>query len=144
VLAVLTGGLWWWSANYQDTITAREQAMAAARDSVVELLSYNYRTIDRQMTDTQGMITGKFKDDYASLLKNVIVPGAKAQQLAIQTTIADDSVVSSSPGEVVLLMFINQQSEGHANQNPALTASRVQVTLQRLSGNWMISNLVPV
>jgi Mce-associated membrane protein len=90
------------------------------------------------------MLTGKFKDDYAALVKNTVTQAAKDEQVAIQTAIVNESVVSSNPDRVVLLVFINQQSEGKANPNPILTGSRLRVTLEHQADKWLISELTPV
>jgi Mce-associated membrane protein len=144
VVAVVTGLLGYQARQYQQTIQARDQALAAAKDSVVQLLSYNYRTIDHQVSDTEGMLTGKFKDDYAALVKNVVAQPAKNQQVAIQTAIVNESVVSSDPDQVVLLMFINQQSQGKDHPNPILTGSRIRLTMNHQADKWLISDLIPV
>jgi Mce-associated membrane protein len=144
VLAVLTGLLWYQDKRYEQTADARTAAMSTAASSVVKLLSYNFRTIDRQVAETQGMITGKFKDDYAALVKNTVAPSAKDKQIAIQTAIADNAVVSSSTDQVVLLMFVNQQSESLLKPDAVLTGSRIRVTLLNEQGKWLISELTPV
>jgi Mce-associated membrane protein len=143
-VAVLTGLFWFQDRRYEQTAEARTAAMSTAASSVVKLLSYNFRTIDRQVSDTQGMITGKFKDDYAALVNNTVAPTAKDKQIAVQTAIADNGVVSSSAGQVVLLMFVNQQSESLLKPNAVLTGSRIRVTMQNEQGKWLISELTPV
>jgi Mce-associated membrane protein len=144
VLALLTGLFWYQARQYDLTSQARDQASAVAKDAVPALLSYNYLTIDRQVADTQDMITGKFKDDYANLVKTTVAGPAAAQQVAIQTAITNESVVSSGTDQVVLLMFINQQSESKANPGPTLTGSRLRVSLENQGGKWLISELAPV
>jgi Mce-associated membrane protein len=144
VVAIVTGFFWYQAGQYERTARARDQALAVVKDSVVQLLSYNFRTIDRQVSDTEGMLTGKFKDDYAALVENTVAQAAKDEQVAIQTAIVNESVVSSNPDRVVLLVFINQQSEGKANPSPILTGSRLRVTLDHQAGNWLISELTPV
>jgi Mce-associated membrane protein len=144
VLVVLSGALWWAVARHSAAEAARDQAQAAAKDAVVALLSYNFTTIDHQVADTDHLLTGKFKNDYAQLVKTTIGPGAKERQLAIQTAVVSDSVVSADPGKVVLLMFINQQSVSSASPTPSATGARIRITLQHEQGKWLISDLGPV
>lgn len=142
--ALLVALLGWQTWRQQRSDEARQQASAVASQSVVKLLSYNYTTIDHQVADTQGLLTGSFKDSYAALVRNTIADAAKAQQVAIQTQVVSDSVVSSSPDQVVLLMYVNQQSEAAAKPNPDLSGSRLRLTLLRESGKWLVSELAPV
>jgi Mce-associated membrane protein len=143
-LAVLTGLLAYQLWRYQRTELATQQASAVAADSVDKLLSYNFVTVDHQVADTEGLLTGGFKSSYADLVAKQIAGQAKAQQVAVQTQVVAHSVVSGSPDEVVVLLYLNQQSEAAAKPDPTLTGSRLRVTLQRSSDKWLISDLTPV
>ena len=143
-LAVLTGLLAYQLWRYQRTERATREASAVAADSVDKLLSYNFVTVDHQVADTEGLLTGGFKSSYADLVARQIAGPAKAQQVAVQTQVVAHSVVSGSPDEVVLLLYLNQQSEAAAKPDPTLTGSRLLVTLQRSSDKWLISGLAPV
>ncbi|NMH98269.1 hypothetical protein [Pseudonocardia acidicola] len=144
VVAVAVGVLGYEAHQYSATAQARDEASAKAEDAVVKVLSYNFRTIDQQVSDTAPLLTGKFKDDYASLVRDVVTQPAKDQQVAIHTAVVQDSVVSSSPDQVVLLMFVNQQADSGAKANPVLTGSRLRVTMDHVDGSWLISELTPV
>ena len=143
-LAVVTGLLAYQLWRYQRTERATQEASAVAADSVDRLLSYNFVTVDHQVVDTEGLLTGGFKSSYADLVAKQIAGPAKAQQVAVQTQVVAHSVVSGSPDEVVLLLYLNQQSEAAAKPDPTLTGSRLRVTLQRSSDKWLISDLIPV
>lgn len=141
--AVLAGAMWFATQHFQATAQARTSAMAEAESSVVDLMSYNYRTIDDHVSETAGLLTGDFKDSYARLMRTV-APKAKGAQVSVQTSVLNDSVVSSSPDQVVLLMFVNQQSESTADPDAQLGGSRLQVTLRHEQGKWLISQVDPV
>ena len=143
-LAVLTGLLAYQSWRYQRSEQAGQQAMATASDSVNKLLSYNFVTVDHQIADTEALLTGGFKSSYADLVTKQIAGPAKTQQVAVQTQVVARSVISASPDQVVLLIYLNQQSEAAAEPNPTLTGSRVRVTLERPADKWLISDLTPV
>lgn len=141
------GGLFWLQAGrYQRTELARVEATAAARDSVVALMSYNFRSIDRQVGKTQDLVTGSFKGEYAQFLNGSVAPGAKEKQVSVQTSVDSSAVVDSSPGEVVLLVYIDQQSEVALNPD-AVTDSGlrgVRVTLEKQDDAWKVSELTPL
>lgn len=144
VVAVLTGALAYSAQNYSEVEQARTEAIVAAKDAVVPLLSYNYRTIDRQVSSTQGLLTGKFKDDYAALVRSQIIGTSKAQAVSIQTEVVSASIESGSASQVVVFMFVNQQSEVAGAAQPALTGSRLRLTMQHVGGRWLVSDLQPV
>jgi Mce-associated membrane protein len=142
--AVLAAVLGWQCWRQQRAEEARAGAMAVAKSSVTQLLSYNYLNVDRQAADTERLLTAQFARDYAAMVRTNIAGPAKAQRAAIQTQVVSSAVVSAEPDEVVLLMYVNQQSQAAATPNPVLTGSRVRVTLRRAAGTWLVSELTPV
>src|SRR5882757_6535152 len=144
VAAAVVAGLCWFVAHRQsETLQARIDATNTANKSVVKLMSYNWRSVDRQVDATKGLVTGQFKDDYAHLVQGSIQPTAKDKQAAVQTAILKSSVVSSSPGEVVLLVYITQESQTLANPGGDQTNTALRVSLENENGKWMISELKP-
>jgi len=144
VAAAVVAGLCWFVAHRQsETLQARIDATNTANKSVVKLMSYNWRSVDRQVDATKGLVTGQFKDDYAHLVQGSIQPTAKDKQAAVQTAILKSSVVSSSPGEVVLLVYITQESQTLANPDGDQTNTALRVSLENENGKWMISELKP-
>lgn len=144
VMALVAGGLGYLTLRYSQTDQARQQAVTAAKDAVVPLLSYNYRTIDRQVATTQALVTGKFKDDYAALVRDHVIGTSKAQAVSIQTQVVSASAGESGPNQVVVLMFVNQQTQVAGNTEPALTGSRLKLTMSHVDDRWMVSDLAPV
>jgi Mce-associated membrane protein len=140
-LAVL---LWYQQGYYERTTQARGAALAAANESVVKVMSYNFRTIDRQVAQTRDLLGGEFRQQYAELMNGTLVRAAKTERLAIQTAVDHSSVVSSSPDHVVLLMFIDQQSEADLTPEPAMTSSRLRVAMDQDGGRWVVSEITPV
>jgi Mce-associated membrane protein len=143
VVAVLAGLCWFVAHRQSETQQARTDATNTANKSVVKLMSYNWRSVDRQVDATKDLVTGQFKDDYAQLVQGSIQPTAKDKQAAVQTAILKSSVVSSSPGEVVLLVYITQESQTLANPDGDQTNTALRVSLENENGKWMISELKP-
>jgi Mce-associated membrane protein len=143
-LAVLAGALGYGAHYYAQVEQARTGAIVAAKDAVVPLLSYDYRTIDRQVATTRDLVTGQFADDYAALVRNKIIGTARAQAVSIQTQVASASIESGSPSRVVVFLFVNQQSQVAGASDPALTGSRLLMTMQLVDGRWRVADLRPV
>jgi Mce-associated membrane protein len=144
VLALAAGALVYLvEGNYADQ-QARTAALQVAQDRAISLLSYDYRTIDRQVANNDDALTGKFKDDYTTLVNKVIFAAVKAQQVTTQTQVVAQSVVSGNTHEVTVLLFLNQQSQIKGQASPVLTGSRLSVTLENNDNKWQISDLTPV
>lgn len=146
VVALLTGMFWACSGHYDRTALARTAATVAGDRAVGELLSYDYRTIDHKVDDTKAMLTGLFRDDYDRLMSDTVAPTARDHQISVQTEVLNTSVVSSSPDQVVLLVFVDQQSEAllAPTAAPVMTSSRLQVTLRHQQEQWLVSGITPV
>lgn len=143
-VAVLAGLCWFQAHRYEQTSQARAAALETGKAATIKLMSYNFRSVDRQIDETKDLLTGSFADQYAELVRTSIAPNTKDKQVIVHSAVSHNSVVSSSPGEVVLLMFVNQQSESKLKPEPILTTSRVRVTLQNEDGKWRVSELTPV
>jgi Mce-associated membrane protein len=144
VVLLLGGGALAVSRYYAASTTAGEDAMSAAHDAIPQVFSYDPPSVDDQIATTQGLMTGQFKNDYAQLVRTVVDPGAKTQQVAVQTGVTKESVISASPDQVELLLFINRTIERPGDSEPALTGDRIRVTMQHQNGQWLISKITRV
>ncbi|WP_028935814.1 hypothetical protein [Pseudonocardia spinosispora] len=141
----LVGALCWWRSAHQDRLdAARAQATSTAVNAVTDLLSYDYRSIDQQVGNTRGAVTGGFADDYARLVHDTVAPGAKDQQLSMSTSVLDTAVVSGGEDEVELLVFLDQQSRTRFTPKPGFSPQQVRVTMLRTPDGWRVSQLRPV
>jgi Mce-associated membrane protein len=143
-LLALTGVLAWQSDRYNQLDHSRALATEQAERAVVKLLSYNFSTIDRQVRETQGLLTGDFRSQYADLITKTVAPTAKDKQIAVHTAVVENAVMTSNDQQMVLLMFLDQQSESRLKNDPIETNSRVQVTLQRDKEHWLVSDIRPL
>lgn len=123
---------------------ARAAAMDAAQKNVPVLLSYNHKTLAGDIDARAALLTGAFKTDYADLLRQTVLPAAQQSNLVTSSTVAGAGVESDDgPDHVTLLMFVNQ-STGSEGQAPSQAGSRLEVTMERSGGSWLISGLKPV
>jgi Mce-associated membrane protein len=143
LLVIGVGGLKFFDVRSNAISTARDQAVQAAKDSTVTLLSYNPDTVEQQLTDARGLLTGEFKDSYTQLTTDVVIPGAKQQRISAVATVPRAASVSTETDNAVVLVFVNQTVVVGDSQ-PSATLSSVRVTLQKVDGKWLISKFDPV
>lgn len=147
VLAVLLAAGVGWLAFTNITASrvdeASAQAIQTAKDSTIALLSYNPDTVEQQLTDARGLLTGEFKDSYTSLTNDVVIPGAKEQRISAVATVPAAASVSTETDDAVVLVFVNQTVVVGDTQ-PTATLSSVRVTLENVDGKWLISKFDPV
>ncbi|MFC7447942.1 h domain protein [Rhodococcus daqingensis] len=132
--------------HLQDNRTeqARTDAVAAAGEQAVAMLSYNYNTVDDELAAAADGLTGSFRDDYNTLVAEVIAPGAKEKKLTVQVTVQGGSIVSADPDDAVVLLFLNQITTSADAPDAATTGSRVRMEMRKEGDRWLTSRLTPV
>ena len=143
LLALGAGYLKWMDNSVRDSETARDASVQAAKDSTIALLSYKPDTVEQQLGAARDLLTGEFRDSYASLTKDVVIPGAKQKQIAAVATVPAAASVSAKPNHAVVLVFVNQ-TVIIGQDAPTDTASSVRVTLDKVGDRWLISKFDPV
>ena len=127
----------------RDSAKARDESVQVAKDSTTALLSYKPDTVEKQLNDARGRLTGEFRDQYTSLINDVVIPGAKDKQISAVANVPEAASVSANPGRAVVLVFVNQ-TVIVGDCVPTDTASSVRITLDKVGDGWLISQFDPV
>lgn len=143
-LAGVAGGFWWQHREHQANEAAGQAALDAARKDVVDVLSYDFRTVDDDLARAKTRLTGKFQDDFAQLASGVVAPAAKQDQIDTRAEIAGSGLVSTSADEAVALLFVNQTTRSIKLTAPKIDGSRLQLTMRLVGGQWLVSDLKPL
>jgi Mce-associated membrane protein len=143
---LLTAGgahLKWRDGTAREAQAAGVESVRAAIDSTVALLSYRPDTVEKDLDAAKGRLTGTFLDAYTSLTRDVVIPGAKQQQISAVATVPAAAASSATQTHAVVLLFIDQAITV-GQSAPTNTASSVRVTLDKVDGRWLISQFEPV
>lgn len=143
LLGVCAGYLKWQDTTTRDAQTAGAQAVQAAKDTAIAMLTYKPDTVDADLTAPRARLVGKFRDSYTSLTNDVVIPGAKKEKVSAVATVPAAAVVAASADHAVVLVFVNQVTVVGA-QAPTDTASRVKVTLEKVGDQWLVSDFLPI
>ena len=123
---------------------ARSGALNAAARITRDILSYDYRTIDRDLARARAETTGAFASQYAAAATQLRLQ-ALATHAIVQARVRDTGIVSADTNHVVILVFADQVSVTRlkAAQVPTtrLIPSAVQMTLTHTGGRWRVSAL---
>ena len=124
---------------------ARIESIKAAKDSTIKMLSYKPDSVEQQLSAARALLTGDFRDQYTSLINDVVIPGAKQKQITAVASVPEDGAasVSAEPDHAVVLVFVNQ-TVVVGQDVPTDTASSVRVTLDKDGDRWLISEFDPV
>jgi Mce-associated membrane protein len=143
VLAMAAGYLKWQDNSVHDADKVREETIQIAKDSTIKLLSYQPDTVAQDLDGAKSLLTGDFRDEYTSLINDVVIPGAQQKKITAVASVPAVAAVSADPKTAVLLLFVNQ-TVTVGGDAPTDTASSVRVTLEKVGDHWLISKFDPV
>lgn len=142
VLALTCAVLRWLTVSEDQSATARDEAVQAAKEITAQMLSYETETVDQQLTAARDRMTGDFLGTYTAMI-NEVIPAAHAQQIAAVAEVLRAGTVSVKPGTVELVMFVNQSVQV-GNHMPQKTPSVARATLVKEGDRWLLSEYEPV
>jgi len=125
----------------QQADTARTAALAAARASAVDLLSYDYHHLDADFAKAKSHLTGPFAQEYADTSSKVVQPTATEFQAVVTASVAAAAVKTASASSAVVLVFVNQTSQNTKVPAPHVDQNRVRLTMTKVHGQWLVSKL---
>ncbi|MCW1822426.1 hypothetical protein A5731_15455 [Mycolicibacterium conceptionense] len=142
VLAVACAVLRWMIVAQDQSDTARDESVQAAKEITAQMLSYETETVDQQLTAARDRMTGEFLGKYSAMI-NEVIPAAHAQQIAAVADVLRAGVVSAKPDSAELVLFVNQSVQV-GNNMPQKTASVARATMVKVDDRWMMSKYDPV
>ncbi|MBT2269738.1 hypothetical protein [Rhodococcus erythropolis] len=145
LILVGVGGTLLWSHHRSAAAdTARVEVIGVAPMLVEKLLSYNSDTVDDDLARAAEGASETFQDSFAEFGSKTVAPQSKAQGISTKARVVDVGVRSVAADRAELLMFVDQITTSIARPAPASTSSRVEVTLDRVDGTWLVSAMTPV
>lgn len=148
VFAVVTSGQ---HRKDVQTDTARTEATAAARQAMSVILGYSYTTMDADLQRDLPYLTPAFqktfKTNFALLTKSSgSTPSPVAQTKTVVTvSVLGAAIMDASPTQAHVLVFADQTTVHKAGsdkqQCPCVLQNRVQVSMVKQGGKWLVSDL---
>ena len=132
------------AASLRSVESARSAAVAAAREDVPKILGYDYRQLSSDISGAKALATGQFLSDYSSTAQKVLA-SAPSVKAIVTASVADASVVRAQSDRVTMLLCVDQESvkqlTGQKTATTRIDPFRVQVTMSKVHGRWMVSDL---
>lgn len=119
---------------------AREAAVAAARQEMVNFLSLDHRTLDRDLDRVLQGATGEFKDMMGSGSSKVqdVMKEAKSSS---EGEVLSAGIISIDKDSAEVLVVADATVRSDNTKKPTSRHYRAQLTLERHDGRWLVSNL---
>lgn len=149
VLVIVAGYAWWRSEHPEDgeapsgaitSAQARDAGMTAASQLTQKVLSYDWKTLDADMSAAEAVLAPTFRTEYSKAMTNVKAQTVK-NQVKLTASVVATSIISASEQKVQALVFVNQVTTAKGSGNQRLDQNRVRVTLTRDGGDWRVSKM---
>ena len=119
---------------------ARDDAVAGAERATAAVLSYDHRTVERDIAEGQGHATGDFLDEYRAATAD-LAEQAERGQVVVAARVLSTAVVEGGEERVVVLVFADQSTTRKDAPEPRLDQVRLRLTMLPVDGSWRIAEL---
>ena len=122
---------------------AREAALSAARQEVINLHTISYKTADADLARVLAGATGKFKDQFTQAegdLKPIVLQNKTVTSAQINAA----GVVRADTDSATVLVSVDRTVTDAADPTGAPNHFRYRLTLEKHGGRWLVAELDPV
>lgn len=132
----------WLLYQHHEREVAASQALDAAQKFILVFTTVEPNSIDKNFAAVLDGTTGEFREMYSrhseELRQALVANKAEAHGTVIEAAVKS---VSDDHRTVEVVLFIDQSVSNANSQGPQLDRSRLVITMQRVDGRWLASNL---
>lgn len=127
--------------NGQVTSAAyRKAAMEAASVNASTILSYGYRTLAQDKEAARAVMTEDFAEEYDEVIAAAATEAADSR-LTLRADVRSSAISSLTKDRAVVLLFVNAVTTTEGSKQELLNQNRVQMTMTREDGEWVVSKM---
>jgi Mce-associated membrane protein len=119
-------------------------AAAAASAEVQATLTYNYKTLQADFAAAERGLTNRFKPSYEHTTATSVMPLATKYQATSTASVQPAGVSQAGASTAQVLLFVDQTVTNTQLSKPRLDRSRINVSMVKVNGRWLVDNLVPL
>lgn len=129
------------NVNHLNSVdSARTSALAAARAYTTDIATYDYRNLQQDFATVEQHATPSFQAQYAQSSK-ALMSVLTAYHAIAKANVLAAGLQSATGSNAVADVFLDQTVTNSTQKAPTTDHSRVQITLVRQHGEWLIDQL---
>jgi hypothetical protein len=132
------------SADAADAVVAssvvKESARLGAAAGARLAYSYSWRSLAYDKAAARRLMTPAMRERYDRTMAGVATSSRRDRRV-VEAEVVDTALVTASPTYARVLVFVNRRTSGRDLDRPTLDLDRVLVTVQRVDGDWRVSEL---
>jgi Mce-associated membrane protein len=130
---------WQWDRQRQ-LETARQQALAAARQTTVNFVTISAASVDRDLQRVADGATGDFKDEFTRSMPQVRAAVVE-NKVDSKGSVLRAAVVSADRSSAVILVAVDATVRNVNAPDGRLAHYRIRVNLAMVGNAWLVSTL---
>jgi Mce-associated membrane protein len=143
VVLLLAGCAVLWATRPGDSAVRTDAyvgALQAARAGIVDVASFDYVTIDDDIAQIRNVTTGDLRQESVDQLDQ------RRQQITDAQAVVDTTVVGAAVGDAdqdsaTVFAVIQSTQQTNASAQAQVQRYRVEISLQRVDGRWLLSGI---
>jgi Mce-associated membrane protein len=124
--------------DLQTDNAARHQAIKAASDGAVALLSYSPDTLTRDFNDAKSRVTDDYLAYYQQFAEKIVGKSAIEGQVTTTATVVKAAASQMHPNSAVVLVFVKLKTTSKDKPAPVVTSNALKVALTKVDDRWLI------
>jgi len=122
------------SADVMDAV------LEAADEAATRVYSYSWKTLGDDKAAARDLLTGGMLDQYDRTMAGVATSSRRDHRV-VSAEVVGTALVHATTSYARVLVFVNQSTDGTDLETPRLDLDRVLVSLRRVEGDWLVSEL---
>jgi Mce-associated membrane protein len=143
LVLLLAGCVVLWAARPGDSAVRTDAyvgALQAARAGIVDVASFDHVTIDDDIEQIRNVTTGDLRQESVDQLDQ------RRQQITDAQAVVDTTVVGAAVGDAdedsaTVFAVIQSTQQTNASEQAQVQRYRVEISLQRVDGRWLLSGI---
>ena len=132
------------SADSADAVVVSSAVKEAVRERAAEGASaaygYSWRTLADDKAAARVLMTPAMRDRYDRTMAGVTTSSRRDRRV-VEAAVLDPALVTAASRYARVRVVLNQRTSGDDLDRPTLDLDRVLVTVQRVGGDWKVSEL---
>jgi Mce-associated membrane protein len=120
---------------------AAQQALVAAENYAVMLTSVDSDTLDKHVAEVLAGSTGAFNASYAKTANGQHGRHVVNDKVKTNGKVVESAVKSASTNTAQVLLMVDQSVSSLATPEPQIDRSRIKMTMQKIDGRWLVSEV---
>ena len=118
----------------------KQEVREAAAEAAARAYSYSWDTLNEDKARARALMTDAMQARYDRTMAGTGTTGQR-ERTVVSAEVVDTALVTATPTEARVLVFVNQRTTGRGLEEPLLDLDRVLVSLEDVDGKWKVSEL---